>query len=113
MSAILAHEIRNPLGSLELFAGLLANAGLSGESSQWVEQVQAGLRTLAATVNNVLHFHSLPAPNRVPTDLGACSTGRADFCFPWRGRRGSNYVCATASRGYSSPPTGIVWSRSC
>jgi len=70
MSAILAHEIRNPLGSLELFAGLLAGAGLSPECHGWVEQVQAGLRTLAATVNNVLHFHSLPAPERVPTDLG-------------------------------------------
>src|SRR5208282_5287199 len=28
MSALLAHEIRNPLGSLELFAGLLAEANL-------------------------------------------------------------------------------------
>ena len=70
MSAILAHEIRNPLGSLELFAGLLADAGLSPECHRWVEHVQAGLRTLAATVNNVLHFHSLPAPERVSTDLG-------------------------------------------
>jgi len=82
MSAILAHEIRNPLGSLELFAGLLANAGLSGESSQWVEQVQAGLRTLAATVNNVLHFHSLPAPNRVPTDLGRLLDWAGGFLLP-------------------------------
>jgi len=30
MSAILAHEIRNPLGSLELFAGLLAMPGFPG-----------------------------------------------------------------------------------
>lgn len=82
MSAILAHEIRNPLGSLELFAGLLADAGLSGESSQWVEQVQAGLRTLAATVNNVLHFHSLPAPNRVPTDLGRLLDWAGGFLLP-------------------------------
>src|SRR5205807_6991523 len=56
MSAILAHEIRNPLGSLELFAGLLAGSALSPECRQWVEHVQAGLRTLAATVNNVLHI---------------------------------------------------------
>ncbi len=32
VSALLAHEIRNPLGSLELFAGLLAEANLEGES---------------------------------------------------------------------------------
>ena len=82
MSAILAHEIRNPLGSLELFAGLLAGAGLSAECQQWVEHVQAGLRTLAATVNNVLHFHSLPAPERVPTDLGQLLDWAGGFLVP-------------------------------
>jgi len=82
MSAILAHEIRNPLGSLELFAGLLAGAGLSPECRQWVEHVQAGLRTLAATVNNVLHFHSLPAPERVPTDLGRLLDWAGGFLVP-------------------------------
>ena len=82
MSAILAHEIRNPLGSLELFAGLLAGAGLSAECRQWVEQVQAGLRTLAATVNNVLHFHSLPAPERAPIDLGQLLDWAGGFLVP-------------------------------
>jgi two-component system sensor histidine kinase FlrB len=82
MSAILAHEIRNPLGSLELFAGLLAEAGLSPECRQWVEHVQAGLRTLSATVNNVLHFHSLPAPERVPTDLGRLLDWAGGFLVP-------------------------------
>jgi two-component system, sensor histidine kinase FlrB len=82
MSAILAHEIRNPLGSLELFAGLLAGAGLSAECRQWVEHVQAGLRTLAATVNNVLHFHSLPAPQRTPTDLGQLLDWAGGFLVP-------------------------------
>lgn len=82
MSAILAHEIRNPLGSLELFAGLLAGAGLSAQCRQWVEQVQAGLRTLAATVNNVLHFHSLPAPQLVSTDLGRLLDWAGGFLVP-------------------------------
>ena len=82
MSAILAHEIRNPLGSLELFAGLLAGAALPRECRQWVEQVQAGLRTLGATVNNVLHFHSLPAPERAPTDLGQLLDWAAGFLVP-------------------------------
>jgi signal transduction histidine kinase len=82
MSAILAHEIRNPLGTLELFAGLLAGAGLSAECRQWVEHVQAGLRTLAATVNNVLHFHSLPAPERMPIDLGPLLDWAGGFLVP-------------------------------
>jgi two-component system, sensor histidine kinase FlrB len=82
MSATLAHEIRNPLGSLELFAGLLAGAGLTPECREWVGHVQAGLRTLAATVNNVLHFHSLPAPERVPTDLGRLLDWAGGFLVP-------------------------------
>lgn len=82
MSAVLAHEIRNPLGSLELFAGLLAEADLDSDCRTWVEHVQAGLRTLAATVNNVLHFHSLPEPQRAPLDLGQLLAWARDFFLP-------------------------------
>jgi signal transduction histidine kinase len=82
MSAILAHEIRNPLGSLELFAGLLAQAPLTSECQQWVQHVQAGLRTLGATVNNVLQFHAAPAPARVPTDLGRLLDWAEGFLLP-------------------------------
>ncbi len=82
MAAILAHEVRNPLGSLELFAGLLAEAGLREECREWVEHVQAGLRTLSATVNNVLHFHSLPEPQRVATDLGQVLAWAGGFLAP-------------------------------
>jgi two-component system sensor histidine kinase FlrB len=82
MAAVLAHEIRNPLASLELFAGLLAGAELPPENHEWVQHVQAGLRTLAATVNNVLHFHSLPAPQRMPTDLGQLLEWAGGFLLP-------------------------------
>lgn len=82
ISALLAHEIRNPLGSLELFAGLLAESGLEAEQHQWVEHMQAGLRTLAATVNNVLHFHSLSEPERAPVDLGQLLGWARDFFLP-------------------------------
>ncbi len=70
MSATLAHEIRNPLASMELFAGLLGESELTGECREWVEQLQAGLRTLSATVNNVLHFHSEPGPAISTVDAG-------------------------------------------
>ena len=82
MSTILAHEIRNPLGSLELFAGLLAESQMDPECHQWVEHMQAGLRTLSATVNNVLHFHSLPEPERSPVDLSELLTWARDFFAP-------------------------------
>ncbi len=50
VAAVLAHEIRNPLGSMELFAGLLADATAQmPETRQWVNHLQAGLRALSST----------------------------------------------------------------
>lgn len=82
MSALLAHEIRNPLGSLELFAGLLAEAKLGGESERWIEHVQAGLRTLSSTVNNVLHLHNSPPPDLAGVDAGELLEWAYDFLLP-------------------------------
>jgi len=82
MSALLAHEIRNPLGSLELFAGLLAESGLEGDGRRWIEHVQAGLRSLSSTVNNVLDLHSEPAPELAPLDAGELLGWAYDFLLP-------------------------------
>lgn len=69
MAALVAHEVRNPLGSVELFAELLANSDLAAEKREWVVQIQAGLRILSASVNNVLQFHSPAVAMLAPTDL--------------------------------------------
>lgn len=82
MAGLLAHEIRNPLGSLELFAGLLAEADLPDENRRWVEHVQAGLRTLSATVNNVLHLHNTPQAQCAETDFGELLDWAYDFLLP-------------------------------
>jgi two-component system sensor histidine kinase FlrB len=82
VSALLAHEIRNPLGSLELFAGLLAESDLAAEHHEWVEQMQAGLRTLAATVNNVLNLNNLSPIERVSVDLGELLEWARGFFIP-------------------------------
>jgi nitrogen fixation/metabolism regulation signal transduction histidine kinase len=58
VATVLAHEIRNPLGSLELFAGLLADAtGHMPETRQWITHLQAGLRGLSATMTNVVDVY--------------------------------------------------------
>jgi signal transduction histidine kinase len=82
MSAVLAHEVRNPLGSLELFAGLLAGSSLAPEQRDWLDHIQAGLRSLAATVNNVLHFHSGAPPEMAPVDLGQLLNSLQSFLHP-------------------------------
>jgi len=50
VSAILAHEIRNPLGSLELFTGLLVTSELPEKEKHWVQQLQSGIRIVSATI---------------------------------------------------------------
>jgi two-component system sensor histidine kinase FlrB len=89
MATLLAHEIRNPLGSLELFAGLLADALEDQADLQpWISHVQAGLRSLAATVNNVLHFHSQPPAELLPADLVRVVGETLEFLRPLARQRG-------------------------
>ena len=71
MSALIAHEVRNPLGSLELFAGMLAGSELAPQDRDCVEQIQAGLRLVSATVNNVLEFHSPSPIERSEVEIGS------------------------------------------
>jgi len=55
MAVELAHEIRNPLASIELFASLLAK-DLSGDLRRWAENIRVGIRSLNTIVSNMLHF---------------------------------------------------------
>ena len=83
MSSVLAHEIRNPLASMELFAGLLAEAtDPKAEERCWAEHLQVGIRCLSATVNNVLHVHTLGAPRRGPLQLSQVLGEGASFLAP-------------------------------
>lgn len=83
VATLLAHEIRNPLGSLELFSGLLAeDPALSEDGRKFVGHIQAGLRALSATVNNVLQFHSLDSASLVPTNLSNLIRMTLEFLRP-------------------------------
>jgi two-component system sensor histidine kinase FlrB len=83
MSSVLAHEIRNPLGSMELLAGLLMTSGELGlEQRKWVEHLQAGVRSLSATVNNVLRVHTLGVASMAPLQLGAVLRSAVRFIAP-------------------------------
>jgi two-component system sensor histidine kinase FlrB len=83
MATVLAHEIRNPLGSMELLTGLLAgDGGLNEDSKQCVQHLQAGVRSLSAVVNNVLRFHSSGTSNLQPTKLAEALRSAANFVQP-------------------------------
>jgi len=80
VSTILAHEIRNPLASMELFAGLIAED--PDQTSLWVSNLRAGIRLLSGTVNNVLSIHCGSNSQLAPTDLTACMQSGVEFVQP-------------------------------
>jgi PAS domain S-box-containing protein len=55
MAARIAHEIRNPLGSIELFASILRRE-LEGERKRLAEHVINGVKTLNMVITNLLYF---------------------------------------------------------
>lgn len=63
MAARMAHELRNPLGSIELFAALLRK-DLEKKSVQkeWVEHIALGVRAMDSALSNLLLFTRKPSP---------------------------------------------------
>ncbi|HWP84997.1 MAG TPA: ATP-binding protein [Terriglobia bacterium] len=95
MSMLLAHEIRNPLASLELFAGLLAEATAGQpEPRRWVDHLQAGLRALGATVNNVLQYHHQAPLQLAPVNLRGLLQEIVEFLSPLARQRGMSVEVA-------------------
>jgi signal transduction histidine kinase len=80
ITTILAHEIRNPLASLELFAELIEND--EDRRTQWISNLRVGIRTLSGTVNNVLSFHGSGALKLAPVSLSALMTNAVQFVKP-------------------------------
>jgi signal transduction histidine kinase len=72
MAAMLAHEVRNPLGAMELFTGLLLqDLHDRPEAQRLAHQVGRGITDLNHLVTNLLEFTRTQAPRRVPVDCCA------------------------------------------
>jgi len=105
VAAVLAHEIRNPLASMELFTSLLEDATVDlRETRPWINHLQAGLRSLSATVNNVLEFHGSAVPQLLPIELDRVLGDTIDFLRPVARQRGQriefyNAIGRTAIQG--------------
>jgi len=80
VATTLAHEIRNPLASLELFAGLVAQGG--DDTGEWVSHLHAGIRSLSGTVNNVLSLHGNGLPILRQLDLEESIRSSVEFTRP-------------------------------
>jgi two-component system sensor histidine kinase FlrB len=80
ITTVLAHEIRNPLASLELFAELIDKDG--DRRSEWISNLRAGIRSLSGTVNNVLSFHGSGAMKLTPLSLHSLIGNAIQFVQP-------------------------------
>jgi len=80
LTTVLAHEIRNPLASLELFANLIENDG--DRRVEWISNLRAGIRSLSATVNNVLSFHGTGSLKLAPMALSSLISNAIEFVQP-------------------------------
>jgi len=75
MAAGLAHELRNPLASMEVLAGLLRRRLPEGEEQTLVDDLLVQLRELSRIVTTSLDFVRPSAPRRVPVDPAALFEG--------------------------------------
>ncbi len=80
IAAALAHEMRNPLTGLELFLALLEEE--PHRAGEWLGHLRAGLRSMAATVDNVLSFHGIGFPLQRPVALGPLLAAVGEFVLP-------------------------------
>jgi two-component system sensor histidine kinase FlrB len=70
MAVQLAHEIRNPLGSIELFASMLSRKLQDrAEMKGWADQIVSGVTFLNTIVTNMLTFTKVSRPQFSVFDL--------------------------------------------
>lgn len=83
MAAGMAHEIRNPLGGIQLYASLLArDVDQMPPSLQLVEKISAGAKRLEAVVSQVLHFTREIEAHPVQTDLAELVDQTVELASP-------------------------------
>lgn len=71
MAATLAHEVRNPLGGMELFTRLLIDElAEQPRGRRLAEQIARGIQDLNHLVSNILEYGRMPEPRLAWTSVG-------------------------------------------
>lgn len=85
MAAGMAHEIRNPLGGIQLYASLLAkDVNAMPASLQLVHKISGGVRRLEGLVSQVLNFTRESQVSRAETDLAEIIATAIELAQPKR-----------------------------
>jgi PAS domain S-box-containing protein len=83
MAAVLAHEIRNPLGGIQLYAGILGrSSSLSEEEHGVVVKLSKGVTGLNKLVDDMLAFAREIVANRVTQDVRLPVEGAVEQASP-------------------------------
>jgi len=56
MAARIAHEIKNPLGSMVLFLSMLSDSKMRSKDKKYVEYIRFGVQTIDRIINNILSY---------------------------------------------------------
>jgi len=83
MAAAIAHEIRNPLGAVQLYASLLEK-DLDGQDVPlgWVRKISNGVRSMDQIVNDVLTFAQDQPCSKTPIQLTGLMAEVLDYVTP-------------------------------
>jgi signal transduction histidine kinase len=84
----IAHEVRNPLGALDLFAGLLAEEVAGRPEASHVARIRLELGALEKVVEEFLDYARVRAPVREPVDLAALVAEVSEVAQPTAADRG-------------------------
>jgi len=80
MAAGVAHEIRNPLGGIELYAGLIAREARSEPKvADWAHKIQKATRDLSRIVGEILDFTRPIRPQMKPVFVDEAVTAALDL----------------------------------
>ncbi len=83
----IAHEVRNPLGALDLFAGLLAEELAQRPEAAHVARIRAELASLSKVVEEFLDYARARPPVREDVDLRLLVAEVADLAQPLAAER--------------------------
>jgi two-component system sensor histidine kinase FlrB len=106
MALEVAHEIRNPLGALELFGSLLAEEDLTEqERGQYLTNLQIGIRSLNTVLTNMLCFSRNPVPSKKVVRVGEVVESTLALMQPLMAQRGINLEveCRDEDPAYLDP----------
>lgn len=99
----IAHEVRNPLGGIELFSGLLKEKVEGKEAHEAIEKIIQETNNLKKLVDEFLHFAKKPA---IQTEVCDLHEFLEDIEFHWSSKLKENQV---QLHSHVHGPTQISW----